>query len=741
MALERGALLHNRYRILEILGQGGMGSVYRAVDDNLGVEVAVKENLFTTEEYSRQFRREATILAGLRHPNLPRVSDHFVIEGQGQYLVMDYIEGEDLRERLDRIGVIPEAEAVIIGVAICDALSYMHNQKPPILHRDLKPGNVKITPEGKVFLVDFGLAKAAFTDQQTTTGARAMTPGYSPPEQYGGARTDRRSDIYSLAATLYASMAGAIPEDSLARTLEQAELTPLRHRNPEITRRLSKVIEKALAVHPDDRYQTAEEFKKALLGSSSTSRRRLLEGAVLDPLPAGEKARDKQPEPPAQPDRRPPEQPAAEPLPISAPIAELDSSSAQPPRSKRRRGCSMVVLLLVAFFIVGGGVAYLLNPAMPEQIMGALPVSVSFRATETWTASPEPTATATPLPFTSTLTLTPTNSSTPKNTSTQTGTSTFTQTVEPTLTKTLPPTMTPTPAPTTAAPPTTTPTGGGYGQIAFASLRTGVPQIFIVNSDGLGLRQLTDIPLGACQPDWSPDGARLVFISPCGENQELYDTASLYIIYADGGGLEPLPTTGRGDFDPAWSPDGRRIAFTSLRNGFRPQVHLMDLETKEVHRLSMVDNRDYQPEWLWDGSKLVFITTRNGPYQVWTMNDDGSGQARFSASGGLWNTYPVFSPNGQVILYTQREQGGVPGLMAARYPDGGVAEFEVYPYPGAVPMREANYSPDGNWLVFESWPDGAIHDIYIMNPNGENLYQLTFDAADDFDPDWRPIEQ
>ena len=104
MTLDRGYLLNKRYRIVEVLGQGGMAAVYRAVDENLGVEVAVKENLFTTEEYARQFRREAVILANLRHPNLPRVTDHFVVEQQGQYLVMDYIEGEDLRQRMDRLG-------------------------------------------------------------------------------------------------------------------------------------------------------------------------------------------------------------------------------------------------------------------------------------------------------------------------------------------------------------------------------------------------------------------------------------------------------------------------------------------------------------------------------------------------------------------------------------------------------------------------------------------------------------
>ena len=232
MTLERGTLLHKRYRIVEILGQGGMGSVYRAVDENLGVDVAVKENLFTTDEYARQFRLEAVILASLRHPNLPRVSDHFAVGDQGQYLIMDFIEGEDLRQRMERMGTVTEDDAVMVGAAMCDALSYLHTRKPSILHRDIKPGNVKITSDGNIYLVDFGLAKLVQGTQATTTGARAMTPGYSPPEQYGTARTDPRTDVYSLGATLYAALTGMIPEDGLARAMDNAQLTPLRKRNP-----------------------------------------------------------------------------------------------------------------------------------------------------------------------------------------------------------------------------------------------------------------------------------------------------------------------------------------------------------------------------------------------------------------------------------------------------------------------------------------------------------------------------
>ncbi|HKJ27630.1 MAG TPA: serine/threonine-protein kinase, partial [Anaerolineales bacterium] len=272
MTLERDSLLKDRYRILEILGQGGMGAVYHARDESLNVEVAVKENLFTSDEYSRQFQREANILATMRHPNLPRVIDHFEIPEQGQYMVMDFIEGEDLRQRMDRVGSLKDEEVIIIGAAICDALEYLHTRKPVILHRDLKPGNIKISPEGQVYLVDFGLAKIVSGNQVTTTGARAMTPGYSSPEQYGTARTDERSDIYSLGATLYAALTNTIPEDGLARAMEQADLTPIRKRNPKISRRTASAVEKALSVHPEDRYQTVGEFKATLLQASNATK-------------------------------------------------------------------------------------------------------------------------------------------------------------------------------------------------------------------------------------------------------------------------------------------------------------------------------------------------------------------------------------------------------------------------------------------------------------------------------------
>ena len=245
-----------------------MGAVYHAIDLNLGVDVALKENLYLSEEFARQFKREAVMLATLKHPNLPRVSDHFEIKNQGQYLVMDYMDGEDLRSRMDRSGVLSDTEAVTIGATICDALDYLHSRQPAIIHRDLKPGNIRIADGWSIFhwliLVS---PKWTWVTQETTTGARAMTPGYSPPEQYGQARTDPRSDIYSLGATLYAALCGCIPEDSLSRVTGYARLASLRKHNPRVSKKLAAVIEKAMDTHPENRYQTALEMKKALLAS------------------------------------------------------------------------------------------------------------------------------------------------------------------------------------------------------------------------------------------------------------------------------------------------------------------------------------------------------------------------------------------------------------------------------------------------------------------------------------------
>jgi serine/threonine protein kinase len=269
-AVER--VLQNRYRIEQQLGRGGFGAVYRAWDVNLTRLCAVKENLAITPEAQRQFTREATLLANLSHSNLPRVIDHFIIPGEGQYLVMDFIEGEDLASVLTEKEIIPVDQAIEWVTQVCGALEYLHAQTPPVLHRDIKPANIRITPKGQAVLVDFGLVKVYDQHLKTTIGARAITPGYAPPEQYGQGKTDERTDIYALGATLYNLVTGREPLESVARMAGEHQETAYRI-NPQVPLIVSDVIERALALEPGMRFQSAKEFQTALKTAQSIAAR------------------------------------------------------------------------------------------------------------------------------------------------------------------------------------------------------------------------------------------------------------------------------------------------------------------------------------------------------------------------------------------------------------------------------------------------------------------------------------
>jgi serine/threonine-protein kinase len=265
-------VLQNRYRIEEQLGRGGFGAVYRAWDINLSRLCAVKENLIITPEAQRQFTREATLLANLAHPNLPRVIDHFIVPGEGQYLVMDFVEGQDLISILTQKEIIPVDQAIDWVTQVCNALEYLHGQTPPVLHRDIKPANIRLTSKGQAVLVDFGLVKVFTQHLKTTVGARAITPGYAPPEQYGQGRTDERTDIYALGATLYNLVTGLDPLESVARMAGEHQETANRH-NPQVPLIVSDVIERAMALEPAMRFQSAKEFRVALKAAQSISAR------------------------------------------------------------------------------------------------------------------------------------------------------------------------------------------------------------------------------------------------------------------------------------------------------------------------------------------------------------------------------------------------------------------------------------------------------------------------------------
>jgi serine/threonine-protein kinase len=285
--LKNGEVLRGRYKVREQIGQGGAGSIYLADDLRLDGRVcALKEVDYDRsltdeirEEARQQFMREATILARLDHPNLPKVSDFFSNDTR-DYLVMDYIPGDDLRTMMltarREKRFLSERDVLDWTRQLADALSYLHNLQPAIVHRDIKPSNLKITPTGLLKLVDFGLVKILAPEEVTITVIQGQgTALYTPIEQYGTdeTHTDGRSDIYSFGATLYHLLTNEPPADARKRFLHPESLVPPRQINPAISPRTEKAILWAMALHPDERPASIEVFRDYIFGEHEISTR------------------------------------------------------------------------------------------------------------------------------------------------------------------------------------------------------------------------------------------------------------------------------------------------------------------------------------------------------------------------------------------------------------------------------------------------------------------------------------
>ncbi|MBN2004840.1 MAG: protein kinase [Anaerolineae bacterium] len=465
MPLTPGQIIHNdRYRIDALLGQGGMGAVYRGWDITLNIPVAIKENLDASPEAQKQFGHEAHILASLSHPNLPRVTDYFFAPGQGQYLVMDYIEGEDLQSMLNRLGALPEPQVLNWISQVCDALAYLHNQPSPIVHRDVKPANIKIRPDGRAVLVDFGIAKVYDPRLSTTIGAKAITPGYSPPEQYGGGTTDGRSDVYALGATLYHLLTGQQPPESVQRLVGSVTMPLPRQINQQISPTAEQAILKAIEVATDRRFQNVDELRKALTKPMRRITVQPTEQAPQQARPAPQQARPApQLQSPSQSLRRTPRtlQPVQKP--------------SRPPWLwwAILGGLGVVVVILAAGALITSNLRGSANPT-PAAATKTLPATeaTATPASEVAATEPTPEATAqlspTPPPSVAT-TVAPTSTPLPP---TDTPTP-----LPPTDTPTLPPptdtptplpptnTYTPSPTPDTSGPSNAPEWGGGWSNI------------------------------------------------------------------------------------------------------------------------------------------------------------------------------------------------------------------------------------------------------------------------------------
>lgn len=299
----------------------------------------------------------------------------------------------------------------------------------------------------------------------------------------------------------------------------------------------------------------------------------------------------------------------------------------------------------------------------------------------------------------------------------------------------------PSPAPTQA--PVVSAGLGGASGIAFASDRTGFPQIYYLDLATRSLSQLTDLPNGACQPVWSPDGARLAYTSPCGSNRDAYTGSTIFIMDVDAdanpGSAQPLMVSlGGGDYDPDWSPDGSQIAFTSQRTG-RPQVFTVGLEGQAPFNVNDDLAHNWGPTWSGDGSQIAFLTGRGGAEEIWLVPAAGGEEKRFSRSDGKDIAKPDWSTDGATILF-EKVVGSIPRIVAAPVSEGGVRVVQIC-QEGSLslqPMGEPAWSPDGMWLAFETWPGGGDHKIAIMQVSCTGYEELTDDPALDFDAAWRP---
>lgn len=379
--LSPGTVLQQRYHIIDKIGQGGMGAVYRATDQRLGHQVALKQTLVDSPQFARALEREARLLASLRHPALPKVSDHWQDE-HGHFLVMEYIPGDDLAALMQKqTHALPVDVVLRWADQLLDGLRYLHSQQPPIIHRDIKPHNIKITPNDEPILLDFGLAKGMVDlTLQTSASMYAYTLQYAPLEQIHGQPTDQRSDLYSLAATIYFLMSGAPPVNAVARAaaLATEQPDPLRQLinvRRDMPPQVDAVIRQGLSLAIDRRPASATAFRQLLAGAVAPT----LAGTSTVAAPPPADAPTVAVQPPVH---------FVAPPPASAPAA----------RQKARfpLGIALSAVVLIAILVLLGGVvlrgqnqAASGGAAQPTVLADTTPSEADAPTQE---ATPEPTA-------------------------------------------------------------------------------------------------------------------------------------------------------------------------------------------------------------------------------------------------------------------------------------------------------------------------------------------------------------
>lgn len=746
--LAPNTLLQNRYLIVRPIAQGGMGAVYMARDERLHSTVAIKETLFADERSSRAFEREAELLANLHHPALTNVSDYFT-EGGGKFLVMQFIPGEDLGGMLaqQRGGSFPIEQVLGWADQLLDALDYLHTQRPPVIHRDIKPQNLKLTARGQIILLDFGLAKGtpAAGHLSQNSSLLGYTLLYAPLEQIQSAGTDPRSDLYALAATLYHLMTGTSAAPALARATAVLAGRPdplrLAHElNAQVPPAVSAVLHQALAQNPDERFETAKAMRQALGACASahaghafldvraeasfvdassfnvpsearTVHKADLLAATLKPSPADLFA--------AAPDggekrHRTQMQPAL--------TEQVEAGHTQVTTMKRARSRKLMAALAALLIPLSLGI-YKWNslkgaaPAVPFQAMKISRLTTTGNAVN---AAISPDGKYVVYAF--------------EENGRQTLLGEFI------ATKSRVPLM---PAAEVQYWGITFSRDGNYVYYVAAEKSRPVGVLYQVAAYGGQPRKLieqVDTPVTL-----SPDGERLAFV-----NSEPGEGQSIVVANQDGTERRKLATRKYPDFfqEPSWSPDGQVIACVagSYNDGFYKNLVVVNVSDGREQPLS---TRRWwgveRPAWLPDGSGLIFATREQAlgtPKQVVhvsypegelravtnDLNDYGAVTLSRDANS------LVTIQSGQVShVWTTAAQGT--GAAANKAAAESMVDASL-----ARPVTSGQYDRVNSiaWtndrrLVYASTASGG-NDIWIMNADGTEQRQLTRDARINIDP-------
>jgi len=774
----------NGYRVTRYIARGGMGLVFEGVQESLGRNVALKflyPHLSSDNHFRERFEREARAVAQLNHPNIVRVLD-YGFEGSYYYIVLDYIDGSSLRDHLaslDAEGLTLRSDRMMsILQQVAGALNYAHGLG--YVHRDVKPGNILLSRDGRVVLTDFGVVKLMGTDQFTVTGAFVGTPEYMSPEQATSTDIGPASDVYALAIVAYEMLVGRVPFKAQTpihvMQMQMSEPPPPPSAIvPSIPFEIDAIFRRALAKHPGERYPTpvafVEDLTRAiaanpvttgggiptLINDPSTANRPGYPSPASYPtggqtpqaapnypsMQASQPGYQSQPtvlqsgvHPPADASQSYPQSTGGTMPPVPPTTGYAVAADSNPPGRRNSAVIVGVVLLLLlaagvaGFFLLAGddddgdddsnvGAAATATAAAAESTQAGDPTATEPAGAETPETAPE---------------ATPTGDGQVVN-------------VEPTATSTE--TATDTPEPSATAEPL--PPMVIY--YAHKPEDEHNPQIYVMNLDGSGSRLFAEARGHTWGPVTSRDGTRMIFSSVTREDHTVHT--------ADGGGLigsgnhdiYTVDIVGT-DFDSlqsqnvdnasdeftswdngwSWSIDNEWITFTSDRpteDGSTDwEIYVMRADGSEIIQLTDTPYNEGWPVWTPDGNHIIYSSDETGNDEIYIMNADGTNPQQLTDRPTSNNLFPSVSPDGTRIVFS------------SQIPDGGEGNIWIMNIDGSEPRQLTStvalnnipsFCPAGDLIVFVSDIRGNDN-VYIMNADGTGLVQLTDDPGEDTTP-------